>query len=156
MAQIDEKQIEEIVSQVLRTLQQDRPVTTQPAVSTAAGSSRAGVFGTAAEAIDAAKTAQAAFVKLGFAKRREIIEAIKAVSLANAKRLADLAVQDTQMGNAAHKVMKNEGAVTLSPGVEDLLSESISGDAGTLLIEYVPFGIIQLDYPDDQSDINSD
>ena len=143
MAQIDEKQIEEIVSQVLSTLQQNGPVTTaQPAVSTGASSSRAGVFGTAAEAIAAAKTAQAALVKLGFAKRREIIEAIKEVSLANAKRLADLAVQDTKMGNAAHKVMKNEGAVTLSPGVEDLLSEAVSGDSGTLLIEYVPFGVI--------------
>lgn len=143
MAQIDEKQIEEIVSQVLRTLQQNGPVTTaQPAVSTGASSSRAGVFGTAAEAIAAAKTAQAALVKLGFAKRREIIEAIKEVSLANARRLADLAVQDTKMGNAAHKVMKNEGAVTLSPGLEDLLSEAVSGDAGTLLIEYVPFGVI--------------
>ena len=142
MAQIDEKQIEEIVSQVLRTLQQNGPVITQPAVSTGTSSSRAGVFGTAAEAIAAAKTAQAALVKLGFAKRREIIDAIKEVSLANAKRLADLAVQDTNMGNAAHKVMKNEGAVTLSPGVEDLLSEANSGDAGTLLIEYVPFGVI--------------
>ena len=143
MAQIDEKQIEEIVSQVLKTLQQGGSTTVQPTRSGgASASSRAGVFATAAEAIAAAKTAQAAFVKLGFAKRREIIEAIKAVSLANAERLADLAVQDTNMGNAAHKVMKNEGAVTLSPGVEDLISEAISGDSGTLLIEYVPFGVI--------------
>ena len=142
MAQIDEKQIEEIVSQVLRTLQQNGAATAQPTPSAGTSSGRAGVFSTAEAAIGAAKTAQAAFVKLGFAKRREIIEAIKAVSLANAKRLADLAVQDTNMGNAAHKVMKNEGAVTLSPGVEDLISESISGDAGTLLIEYVPFGVI--------------
>ena len=143
MAQIDEKQIEEIVSQVLKTLQQGGSAAVQPTLSAgASSSSRAGVFATAAEAIAAAKTAQAAFVKLGFAKRREIIEAIKEVSLANAKRLADLAVQDTNMGNAAHKVMKNEGAVTLSPGVDDLISEAISGDSGTLLIEYVPFGVI--------------
>ena len=142
MAQIDEKQIEEIVSQVLKTLQQGGSTAVQPTLSTGVSSSRAGVFATAAEAIAAAKTAQAAFVKLGFAKRREIIEAIKEVSLANAKRLADLAVQDTNMGSAAHKVMKNEGAVTLSPGVDDLLSEAISGDSGTLLIEYVPFGVI--------------
>ena len=142
MAQIDEKQIEEIVSQVLRTLQQEGSTTAAPTPVVGANSSRAGVFATAAEAIAAAKTAQAAFVKLGFAKRREIIEAIKAVSLANAKRLADLAVEDTNMGNAAHKVMKNEGAVTLSPDVDDLISEAISGDAGTLLIEYVPFGVI--------------
>ncbi len=142
MAQIDEKQIEEIVSQVLRTLQQNGAATAQPTPSAGASSGRAGVFSTAEAAITAAKTAQAAFVKLGFAKRREIVDAIKEVSLANAKRLADLAVQDTNMGNATHKVMKNEGAVTLSPGVEDLISESISGDAGTLLIEYVPFGVI--------------
>ena len=142
MAQIDEKQIEEIVSQVLRTLQQEGSTTAAPTPVVGASSSRAGVFATAAEAIAAAKTAQAAFVKLGFAKRREIIEAIKAVSLANAKRLADLAVEDTNMGNAAHKVMKNEGAVTLSPDVDDLISEAISGDEGTLLIEYVPFGVI--------------
>ena len=143
MAQIDEKQIEEIVSQVLKTLQQGGSTAVQPTLSAdASSSSRAGVFATAAEAIAAAKTAQAAFVKLEFAQRREIIEAIKAVSLANAERLADLAVQDTNMGNAAHKVMKNEGAVTLSPGVDDLISEAISGDSGTLLIEYVPFGVI--------------
>ena len=143
MAQIDEKQIEEIVSQVLKTLQQGGSTAVQPTLSAdASSSSRAGVFATAAEAIAAAKTAQAAFVKLEFAQRREIIEAIKSVSLANATRLADLAVQDTNMGNAAHKVMKNEGAVTLSPGVDDLISEAISGDSGTLLIEYVPFGVI--------------
>ena len=142
MAQIDEKQIEEIVSQVLRTLQQKGSPTTEPTTPVGIDSSRSGVFATATEAIAAAKTAQEAFVKLGFAKRREIIGAIKEVSLANAKRLADLAVQDTNMGNAAHKIMKNEGAVTLSPDVDDLISEAISGDAGTLLIEYVPFGVI--------------
>ena len=31
-----------------------------------------------------------------------------------------LAVQETKMGNPEHKIMKNEGAVNLSPGVEDL------------------------------------
>ncbi|MCG9129166.1 aldehyde dehydrogenase EutE [Candidatus Poribacteria bacterium] len=141
MAQIDEKQIEQIVSQVLSTLQQDKTVTPpSPTVTTV--SSRSGVFSTVEEAIAAAKTAQTDLIKLGFAKRREIIDAIKQVSLENAKRLAELAVQETKMGNPEHKVMKNEGAVNLSPGMEDLISESISGDNGTLLIEYVPYGII--------------
>ena len=143
MAQIDEKQIEEIVAQVLTTLQQDRPATATPLGGTStAATFRSGVFATVDEAIAAAKAAQTAFIRLGFAKRREIIDAIKQVSLDNAKRLAEFAVQETQMGNPEHKVMKNEGAVTLSPGVEDLESEAISGDAGTLLIEYVPFGVI--------------
>ena len=141
MAQIDEKQIEQIVSQVLTTLQQNKTVPT-PSATVPTVSSRSGVFSTVEEAIAAAKTAQNDLIKLGFAKRREIIEAIKKVSLENAKRLADLAVQETKMGNPEHKVMKNEGAVNLSPGMEDLISESISGDHGTLLIEYVPYGII--------------
>ncbi len=141
MAQIDEKQIEQIVSQVLTTLQRDGTVET-PTKTQGTTASRAGVFTTADDAINAAKTAQEALIKLGFAKRREIIEAIKQVSLENAQRLAELAVQETKMGNPEHKVMKNEGAVNLSPGVEDLMSESMSGDDGTLLIEYVPFGII--------------
>lgn len=143
MAQIDEKQIEEIVAQVLTTLQQDRPVAATPLGGTGtAPTSRSGVFATVDEAIAAAKAAQTALIRLGFAKRREIIDAIKQASLDNAKRLAEFAVQETKMGNPDHKLMKNEGAVTLSPGVEDLESEAISGDAGTLLIEYVPFGVI--------------
>ena len=141
MAQIDEKQIEQIVAQVLNSLQSDEAVTT-PTPTSVTTSSRSGVFTTVDAAIGAAKTAQEELVKLGFAKRREIIEAIKHVSLENAKRLADFAVQETKMGNAEHKIMKNEGAVNLSPGIEDLVSESISGDDGTLLIEYVPYGII--------------
>ena len=141
MPQIDEKQIEQIVAQVLTTLQRDEAVTT-PTPTPGTTSSRSGVFTTVEAAISAAKTAQEELVKLGFAKRREIIEAIKHVSLENAKRLADFAVQETKMGNAEHKVMKNEGAVNLSPDMEDLVSESISGDDGTLLVEYVPFGII--------------
>ena len=80
MAQIDEKQIEQIVSQVLTTLQKDGAVTVPP-VTSGANSSRSGVFTTVEEAIGAAKTAQKALVKLGFAKRREIIEAIKQASL---------------------------------------------------------------------------
>ena len=141
MAQIDEKQIEQIVSQVLTTLQRDGTATT-PTPTTVTTSSRSGVFTSVEAAIGAAKTAQEQLIKLGFAKRREIIEAIKQVSLENAKRLAEFAVQETKMGNPEHKVMKNEGAVNLSPGMEDLVSESVSGDDGTLLIEYVPFGII--------------
>lgn len=154
MTQFDEKQIEEIVSQVLTTLQQNgipSPASTgrvnnasSAAVLTgqAGHTGRAGVFATVEEAVAAAKAAQASLVALGFAKRRELIDAIKQASLENAKRLAEFAAQETQMGNPAHKVMKNEGAVNLSPGVEDLHSEAMTGDTGTLLVEYVPFGVI--------------
>ena len=78
MAEINEAQIEEIVAQVIRNLQNDGqrlPTSTpQPAAPSA---SDTGIFDTVDQAIAAAKVAQAEFVKLGFAKRREIIEAIR-------------------------------------------------------------------------------
>lgn len=143
MAEINESQIEEIVAQVIRNLQNDGqplPTTTpQPTVSTASDS---GIFPTVDQAIAAAKAAQTDFVKLGFAKRREIIEAIRGAALEHSRSLAQLAVEDTKMGVVEHKVMKNEGGANLSPGVEDLNSEATTGDTGLLLVEYLPFGVI--------------
>ena len=141
MAEVNQQQIEEIVAQVIRNLQSDGQIPSSSPTSASSGS-RLGIYPTVDAAVAAAKDAQAAFVKLGFTKRKEIIEAIRQVSRENAKRLADLAVEDTKMGNAAHKLLKNEGGANLSPGVEDLQSEATTGDTGTLLVEYIPFGVI--------------
>jgi propionaldehyde dehydrogenase len=141
MAEVNQQQIEEIVAQVIRNLQSDGQIPSSAPASASSGS-RSGIYPTVDAAVAAAKDAQAAFVKLGFTKRKEIIEAIRQVSRENAKRLADLAVEDTKMGNAAHKLMKNEGGANLSPGVEDLQSEATTGDTGTLIVEYIPFGVI--------------
>ena len=143
MAEINEAQIEEIVAQVIRNLQNDGqrlPITTPQPV--AAGASDTGIFPTVDEAIAAAKAAQVEFVKLGFAKRREIIAAIRQTALEHSRSLAELAVEDTKMGVVEHKVMKNDGGANLSPGVEDLSSEATTGDTGLLLVEYLPFGVI--------------
>jgi len=142
MAEINPEQIEEIVSQVISNLRNEGQIAPGPTNNLTTGAPQAGLHPCADQAISAAKQAQAEFVKLGFYRRREIIEAIKQASLENAKRLADLAVEDTKMGNAAHKNMKNEGAVNLSFGVEDLQSEAATGDDGMLLVECVPFGVI--------------
>ena len=143
MAEINETQIEAIVAQVIRNLQSDgRSVSTttpQPAATSASG---IGIFPTVDQAIAAAKAAQAEFVKLGFAKRREIIEAIRRTSLEHSRSLAEIAVEDTKMGVVEHKVMKNDSGANLSPGVEDLSSEATTGDTGMLLVEYRPFGVI--------------
>ena len=64
MAEINEAQIEEIVAQVIRNLQNDgqrlSPATPQPAASSA---SDTGIFATVDQAIAAAKAAQVEFVK---------------------------------------------------------------------------------------------
>jgi propionaldehyde dehydrogenase len=149
MAEISPEQIEQIVAQVVRNLRSNEPVSPTPAGTSSgrtrasrASTSRSGIYATVDEAVAAAKVAQAEFVKLGFAKRRTIIEAIRRVSREHAVRLGELGVTDTGMGNADHKRRKNEGAADLSPGVEDLRSEAATGDEGTLLVEYVPYGVI--------------
>jgi len=142
MAEINQEQIEEIVAQVIRNLRREGQAPPSLKKSSTSGPSQPGVYPTVEGAIAAAKGAQAEFAKLGFAKRVEIIQAIKRAALEHARRLAELAVKDTKMGNAEHKTMKNEGAANLSPGVEDLQSEATTGDTGTLLVEYVPFGVI--------------
>ena len=142
MAEIDKKQVEEIVAQVVRNLRDDGQIISQVPEPPPSGSSDSVVHPTVDQAVAAAKAAQSEFVALGFAKRVEIIDAIRVASLEHARRLAELAVKDTDMGTAEHKTMKNEAAAKLSPGVEDLQSETTTGDSGLLLVEYAPFGVI--------------
>ena len=86
MAEINESQIEEIVAQVIRNLQNDgQPLPTTTPQPTVASASDSGIFPTVDQAIAAAKAAQTDFVKLGFAKRREIIEAIRGAALEHSR-----------------------------------------------------------------------
>ncbi|MDP6999249.1 MAG: aldehyde dehydrogenase [Candidatus Poribacteria bacterium] len=137
MAEVSQEQIEAIVSEVVETLRRGGAVQTEPTTTSVVG-----VFNTADQAVAAAKQAQADLVALGFKKREELIAAIRQAGLEHAQPLAELAVQDTGMGVVDHKRQKNEGAANLSPGIEDLKSEVITGDDGTLLVEYAPFGVI--------------
>ena len=127
MAQIDEKQIEEIVSQVLRTLQQDAPGT-----GAAYGIRRCELFPVRGllNSIRGYRSRENRTSSIGqtwVCQKTRNHRSDQRGLACECERLADLAVQDTNMGNAAHKVMKNEGAVTLSPGVDDLISEAIYG-----------------------------
>ena len=59
----------------------------------------------------------------GSPKREGIVAAIRQAGLDNALSLAQLAVEDTGMGVVDHKRQKNEGAASMSPGMEDLISD---------------------------------
>ena len=137
MVEVSQEQIEAIVSEVVETLRRGGEVQTGTTTTSVAG-----VFNTADQAVAAAKQAQADLAALGFKKREDLIAAIRRAGLEHAQSLAELAVQDTGMGVVDHKRQKNEGAANLSPGIEDLKSEVITGDDGTLLVEYAPFGVI--------------
>ena len=142
MEEITEEQIEAIVSQVVRNIRDQsvpRDKSVDPKTLIPSGTV---VFSTVDQAVLAAKTAQAELMQLGRPKREEIVGAIRQAGLDNAMALAQLAVEDTGMGVVDHKRQKNEGAANMSFGTEDLISEATTGDNGTLLVEYVPFGVI--------------
>lgn len=56
--------------------------------------------------------------------------------------MAEETVRQTGMGDAEHKVLKNKVAGENTPGVEDLVTESWSGDDGLTAVEYSPYGVI--------------
>ncbi|MCK5583662.1 MAG: aldehyde dehydrogenase EutE [Elusimicrobiales bacterium] len=99
------------------------------------------VFSTVNEAVLASEKAQEIFQNLGLEIRREIIEAMRQVSLKNSERWAKMVVEDSGMGRVLDKIEKNIVSALKTPGVEDLHSKSYTGDKGLTLIEYAPFGV---------------
>jgi propionaldehyde dehydrogenase len=100
------------------------------------------VFDDMDQAVEACRTAQKQLVKLNFAKRAEIIDAIRRTSIEHAEELSLMTVDETKMGNYEDKVVKNQLVASKTPGIEDLRPEVMSGDNGLTLTELSPFGVI--------------
>lgn len=101
-----------------------------------------GVFKDPEVAIAAAQTALAAYRRGGLAKRKAIVEELRAACLASAQRLARMAVEETGMGRVSDKVMKHQLVAEKTPGCEVLPGTSAMGDYGLTTEEPAPFGLI--------------
>ncbi|MEI2387193.1 aldehyde dehydrogenase family protein [Breoghania sp. JC706] len=103
-----------------------------------------GVFATMDEAIAAAEQAQRRYLFCSMAARKAFVDGIREVFLdpATLERISVQTVEQTGMGNVAHKIIKNRLAAEKSPGVEDLTTDAASGDGGLTLVEYSPYGVI--------------
>ncbi|HYG57528.1 MAG TPA: aldehyde dehydrogenase family protein [Symbiobacteriaceae bacterium] len=102
----------------------------------------AGIYPTVDEAVRAARAAFAQLQAMPLARRREIIEAMRAAARDHARSLAEHAVRETGLGRVVDKVKKNLFAAAKTPGVEDILSLSWSGDDGLTLVERAPWGVV--------------
>lgn len=125
-------EIAQIVGEVLRRLEAKEP----------SGRSDGVVHSSVDSAVRAAAAAQGEFQALGLEKRREIVRAMRKVSVANAERMAKLAVEETGMGRVADKVRKNMVCALKTPGPEDLQSKCFTGDRGLTLVEWGPYGVV--------------
>lgn len=102
-----------------------------------------GVFKCVKEAIDAAYLAQRDWVNnYRLEDRRRIIEAIRVTAEKHAEELAKMVRDETGMGRYEDKVQKHLAVIRKTPGVECLTTDAVSGDAGLMIEECAPFGVI--------------
>lgn len=103
-----------------------------------------GIFENMDEAVEAAVLAQRQYLLCSMADRRRFVDGIRAQMLeaANIETLSQMSVDETGMGNVEHKRIKNRLAAEKTPGVEDLVTDAVSGDDGLTLVELSPYGVI--------------
>lgn len=101
-----------------------------------------GVFASVDEAVAAAAHAQRVFVALPLRVRARILASIRETMLDNAEALARAAWQETGFGRVEDKIVKNRLVTEKTAGLEELYSESVTGDHGLMLMEPAPFGVI--------------
>ena len=101
-----------------------------------------GVFATVDDCIEAATIAFANLSAATLEKRREIIAAVRAAMREHGEELARHAHTETGLGRFEHKVLKNRLVAEKTPGPEDLVPETVTGDHGLTLTEWAPFGVI--------------
>ncbi len=94
------------------------------------------------EAVGAALQAQKQLAAQSIDKRKKIISEMRRASLDNAQMLAQMAHDETGYGKVEHKYLKNVLAAEKTPGVEDIISTSWTGDFGLTLVEQSPYGVI--------------
>jgi propionaldehyde dehydrogenase len=115
------------------------------AADTIAGSTvehRDGIFETIDEAVGAAARAFRSSSELGLEARKVIVTAMREAMLAEGERLAYMAREETGLGRAEDKVIKNRMVTTRTPGPEDLEPHAVTGDSGMMVTEYAPYGVI--------------
>jgi len=101
-----------------------------------------GIFPTIDQAVAAATRAQRQYQRIGLGGRYAVIDAIRASMLEEAERLAHMAHQETGLGRPEDKLIKNRLVATKSPGPEDLEPQAVTGDAGMMVTEWAPFGVV--------------
>jgi aldehyde dehydrogenase len=133
--QLRREEIESIVVEVMKKL---GPAAIEPAPPAQQGDW--GVFERLADAVSAATEAYKRLDTV--ALRERVVDVIRRAARANARRLAEMAVDETGMGRIEDKVRKNLLVADRTPGPESLYPSAMSGDTGLTLVENAAWGVI--------------
>jgi aldehyde dehydrogenase len=101
-----------------------------------------GIHETIDLAVRAAKAAFGKYRGMGLDGRKTIVEAMRSAMLREGESLAYMAAEETRIGRAEDKVVKNRLVTTKTPGPEDLEPHVVTGDNGMMITEYAPYGVI--------------
>lgn len=151
-----EKNIRRMVEQIVSGLnleETDGEATAAPAVSPSTNSAPAdaggdavpaapGIFRETDAAVAAARTAHRALTAGTLETRRDIIQAIRDITLEKNEEVARRVVAETGLGRWEDKTVKHRLVATRTPGVEDLRPGAFTDDNGMSLIERAPYGVI--------------
>jgi acyl-CoA reductase-like NAD-dependent aldehyde dehydrogenase len=144
---LHERDIKRIVEQVIGNLE-GSPTTVKrvgaPPSNAASGGhdTEKGIYGDVDHAVAHATEASEELSRLPVSKRAAIIEHMRKAVLDNLSSLAQLACNETGMGRAEDKILKNRLVAEKTPGTEDLTTWAKSGDHGISLEELAPYGVI--------------
>lgn len=141
---ITEQDIEKIIRSVVKeTLASETSVEKKSNVQAFSGNdSEGGVFDDMNAAIDAAyKTYLKISTDYTMSDRQRFVDGIKKFTLEEKNKLAQMVLDETNLGNYNDKVLKHELAAR-SAGTEALTTAANSGDTGLVINEMAPFGVI--------------
>ncbi len=130
---LDPQRLQSIVADVLDQIERG---------GGADGKQPLGLHATLDEAVAAARRSFEAFRDVPLEVRGRIIASIRATLTAHLDTLATLAVEETGLGRADDKVLKNRLVIEKTPGIEDLEAGAWTGDHGLTLVERAPYGVI--------------
>jgi aldehyde dehydrogenase len=101
-----------------------------------------GIYADADQAAIAARRGFEANERLPVQTRVKMVQAMRAVTLANLEALSRYAVEETGLGRYADKLSKNRLVAEKTPGLEILRPQATTGDDGLMITERAPYGVI--------------
>lgn len=101
-----------------------------------------GIHSTIDEAARSALQAFEVYREMGLETRKTVVDSMRTAMLREGERLAYMAAEETGIGRAEDKAVKNRLVTTKTPGPEDLEPHVVTGDAGMMVTEYAPYGVI--------------
>ena len=103
---------------------------------------RDGVFDNMDDAVAAAKKAFQEFAAFSVRDRERLITILRRATRDYAEEFSKMTFEETGLGDFRDKVIKHKNCAKNTPGTEDLVSRSWSGEKGVALEEFAPFGVI--------------